>query len=579
MGGRSEAGFRGTDPAQARVKQRNTEARRAFLDMPLKIRIVRGTPPRKTGRTMWTKRLCLAIIPFAAALSAQETADKPKEKSQNDASGYAELPRASDGKPATLTMEETVRFVLDHNSLVRIQKLELLKSDTDLLKDEQKYTPNLGLLYQSLDRKSKTMPSTIFSGTEAHADTITASVDKLFVSGTYFRAEVSDSRTDSNAGKSTATQGTVLSSIASPPLHTGALTVMLRQELMKNAFGYSQRRLNDIARNKALIQRQELTQQLSQLVAKTMIDYWTLSISEEGVKTAELLLNNTNFIRYVTLQKLNIGLAEGFEVNQWNALAMQAEIQLAQTKVERNSKRRELLRTMNLNPDLDLVGTTELYDQIPKDIDAKKDLEIAIKTRPDLLNIRLQRENAERFKELAENALLPSVSLSGKYSSRDWGRHSNTAFNEVPNGKYPEVGVEFKVEYPLWDEGIKVDARNAQYSLRQLTIQEDMIKRQVADEIKDGIDRIQTAYEALQKAKDAEAQTTAFYGGLVVRYRQGRFTAVAVKNALDALVQSRQALMQAKINFNISLIRYELARNRLFDRYKVNIDEVLDKMK
>ncbi len=529
---------------------------------------------------MWTKRLCLAIIPFAAALYAQtEPADTPKDKPESDGSGYAELPRSADGKPSPLTMEDTVRFVLDHNSLVRIQKLELLKSDTDLLKDEQKYTPSLGLLYQSLDRKNKTLPSTLFSGTEVHGDTITASIDKLFVSGTYFRAEVSDTRSDSNAGKSTAAQGTVLSSLAQPPLHTGALTVMLRQELMKNAFGYSQRRLNDIARNKALIQRQELTQQLSQLVAKTMIDYWTLSISEEGVKTAELLLNNTNFIRYVTLQKLNIGLAEGFEVNQWNALAMQAEIQLAQVKVERNSKRRELLRTMNLNPDLELTGTTELYDEIPKDIDAKKDLEMAYKTRPDLLNIRLQRENAERFKELAENALLPSVSLSGKYSSRDWGRHANTAFNEVPNGKYPEVGVEFKVEYPLWDDGIKVDARNAQYALRQLTIQEEMIKRQVSDEIKDGLDRIKTAHEALQKAKDAEAQTTAFYGGLVVRYRQGRFTAVAVKNALDALVQSRQALMQAKINFNISLIRYELARNRLFDRYKVNIDEVLDKMK
>ncbi|MBI3396829.1 MAG: TolC family protein [Spirochaetia bacterium] len=498
---------------------------------------------------------------------------------QNRESGYSKLPGQPDGKAAKLTMDDTIRFVLDNNSLVRIQQLEVLKSDTDLLKDEAQYTPKVGLSYQGLDSKKKTLPSTVFSGTELHQDAIVGSVDKLFSSGTYFRAEVSDTRYDSDAGKNIAYSGTILASLAQPPLHTTALTFVLRQELLKNYFGYSQRRLNDIARNKAAIQRQDTTFQLSQLVAKTMIDYWSLSISEESVKTSENLLNNTNFIRGVTLQKMNLGLAEGFEVNQWNALASAAESQLAAVKLDRNSRRRDLLRTMNLHPDTDLSSATQLLEDIPKDIDEKKDLDHAYKTRPDLANVRLQMENARLASEMAENALLPSVSLTGRYSSKDYGRHSNTAYNETLYGRYPDTGVEFKVEYPLWDEGAKVDARNAKFAMRQLAIQEEQIRRQVADEIRDGIDRIKTAHEALKRAKDAEQQTLAFYGGLLVRYRQGRFQAVAVKNALDSLVQAQQALTQAKINFNITLIRYELTRNTLFEKYKVNIDEVLDRMR
>ena len=71
--------------------------------------------------------------------------------------------------------------------------------------------------------------------------------------------------------------------------------------------------------------------------------------------------------------------------------------------------------------------------------------------------------------------------------------------------------------------------------------------------------------------KEAES----YYNGLLASFRKGRFTAVAVKNALDTLVQYQLQEMQAKINFNINLMRYELAKNSLFKKFDVDLDKLL----
>lgn len=62
------------------------------------------------------------------------------------------------------------------------------------------------------------------------------------------------------------------------------------------------------------------------------------------------------------------------------------------------------------------------------------------------------------------------------------------------------------------------------------------------------------------------------------RFRQGRYTAVNVKNALDSLANTELAVTQAKINFNINLVRYELAKNSLFEKYGLDLYSILEEV-
>lgn len=512
------------------------------------------------------------------SVRAEADKENTKEVSENPKPAYTKIPLDKSGRPRELTMQETVHLVLENNTLVQIQKFEILKSDTELMKEESKYAPVLGMGYQGSEKKDKSLPSSIFAGTKTDIDTYYANISKLFSSGTYFQVEVSNTRYDTNAGESIAAQTSFASSLAQPPLHTGALTVILRQELLKNSFGYNQRRMNEIARNNALMRRHEVTFQLSQLVVQAMVDYWQLSIAEENLATTTLLLDNTKNIRNITIRKQGIGLAEAFEIQQWNAIVANSEMRNSSAIMERDTRKRNLLRMLNLDPESRITGVTELSEKIPSDIDLQKDIKKALDTRPEYKNLILQKQNTEKMHELAKNNLLPSVTLGGKYSSRGYGRHANSSYNEVPERLYPESSVEFRVEYPLWDKGAKVDMRNSEIALKQISIQEVEMRRRIEDDLRENYDRIQTSHLALTKTREALKYTEAFYKGLLYRYTQGRFNAETVKNALDSLVQARLSFMQAKINFNISLVRYDLARNTIFDKYKVDIEKILSEM-
>ena len=103
------------------------------------------------------------------------------------------------------------------------------------------------------------------------------------------------------------------------------------------------------------------------------------------------------------------------------------------------------------------------------------------------------------------------------------------------------------------------------------------MERQIKDDIELGYKQIQTAYDSLKKAQNAYNKTNQFYLGLLDGYRKGRFNATAIKNALDALLQAEKGYNQALINYNITLVRYDLLRNKIFDKFNIKIDEVLNK--
>ena len=533
-----------------------------------------------SGRKIPALFLLFLFLAGTGSIFAQVDASGGDEESPASGERAQPVPYASGEEfNRELTLKEVVHLVLDNNTLVRLQQMEILKSDTELKKSNSKYAPKASFSYSGYEKKEKYTPSTMFTGTKTNQDVFKAGVDKLFSSGTYVGLQVSDTRLDTNAGEgNSAYMNSFASMLAQDPLHKGAITLTLRQELLKNAFGYSQRRLDQIAENNSAIQREDLTYQLSQLVVKAMVDYWSLAIAEEQVQTREMLLKNTRNLRNITVRKTRLGLAEAFEVNQWNALTAAAESELQRAILNRDNVRRELLRTMNLNPELKLTGATRLLEEIPEGIDVEKDIQTAYDTRPDLKNLVLQRKNARLGSELAENALLPSVSVAGQYAFNDQGRHANNAFYEAHTGKYHEASVELKVEYPLWDEGAEVDARNARISLQQIDIQEEQLRRQIHDDIMQGYDSIQASHEILQKTKFSLEQTEAFYRRLVTRYSQGRFTAEAVKNALDSLVQARLGLLQARVNFNVSLIQYDMVRNMIWNKFDVDVDQVIDRL-
>lgn len=55
----------------------------------------------------------------------------------------------------------------------------------------------------------------------------------------------------------------------------------------------------------------------------------------------------------------------------------------------------------------------------------------------------------------------------------------------------------------------------------------------------------------------------------------GKVPAVAMKNALDAMVESRQRELEVPGGYNVALLELDLAKNEMFERYNIDIGKYL----
>jgi outer membrane protein TolC len=485
----------------------------------------------------------------------------------------------------SLTLKEAVQKAIENSPDVKNNTYELAKADSGFLKSQSKYSWRL---VSGVDSQKSVLPfnrNNIFSGTKSTTDKIYAGVEKIFQTGTYFKVEASTVRFDSNAFEDpfkNAVSG-VGFPLAIPPLYTGAITVVLSQDILRNSFGVQDRNIQAILEQQSEIAKLDLSYKISNLIVETMVSYWSYQVSDSSLKTYNQLMNNTKNIRNLTIQKTGLGLSENFEINQWNALLSQTESQLEKTKLEREEAKRKLIRILNLPQDSELGEITDLKTELPTGMDYEKDLEYAFQNRSDWKIVNIRKDIANRSEQNANDNALPSVKVNLVGSSKGQtlvSPQSNFTDTEygVLSRKYFEATANIKVTYPIGDQGVKADIRDAKISQMQVKIQEDDLRREIMDDVRIKHDTVIISHKILQNAIKTKKQSEAYYAGLYNSFARGRFNAVAVKNALDTLVQNQLQEIQAKINFNIDLLRYEIAKNSLLQTYDVDVEKILPKI-
>ncbi|WP_411824901.1 TolC family protein [Leptospira sp. 'Mane'] len=487
----------------------------------------------------------------------------------------------SNKKVLHLTVAQAIEQVIENNIIVQNAKLEIVKADTPELKNQSRFTWKALAGIQSSKQYFPDNRNNLFLGTQRQNDKISAGIEKQFRTGTYFKTEVSSVRFDTNAFENPYNPQTAsFSALATKPMYTGAVSFTLSQELLKYGFGRTEEDKEKLLKNQTLLVRENYINILTQLVVKILVDYWSLGIIDSQISTFEKVLKNTEEIRRLTIRKQSLGLSEGFEVNQWNQAYLRASSQLEKSRVDRLEAERNLVRVLNVDPSSSVAGVTDLTETLPIGIDREKDKAYALKNRIDYLMLQRQKEIARLALANANDEDNPSLKASVSYSSIGQNFISpQEAYIARQNGitslRFPQVSAELKMSYPLWNQGTKAGIKEAEVNQQVIDIQLSSLEQEITQEIDTRYEMIISSHALLEDLKKTKKETEVFYNGLMERFRQGRFTAVNVKNALDSLAQAELGVTQARINFNINLVRYELAKNSLFEKYGVDLYAIL----
>ncbi|MCL1864910.1 MAG: TolC family protein [Spirochaetes bacterium] len=461
-----------------------------------------------------------------------------------------------------LTLSEAIKKAIESNHDILTGKYDVAMTDTYYQKFLTKYSPYF--------RASGGISSTDYPpllqgqyGKNVKSLDLSASLAKMFSTGTTV------------AGGITSSHATTDRSGSSVRTYNPVLFVSLEQELLKNSFGYNDRKLEEILKNTSLIQKDEIIFNLSLVIVGVIVDYWNVIVKKSQLDNAVLMLQETRKVRRIVSDNTRIGLAEAYELNYWNSLIAASEASVAQYEQEYREAFRKFLQSVNMEGEITPQNKAILQDKLPE-LNNEEALKKAYAKRSDYLSAVRTLENAKLQLSIDSNEALPSLSAGITVSSMDYNKELDESYSNAARGKYPAYQAQVKLTYPF-DSDQKVNKRNSEWKVEQTKHQVEKYKRIVKDDVSSKIERVNTTFTLYQKAKEARSQAGIYHDKMLANLRRGRLTAAAVRNSLDALINSRQQELQSLILFNVSLLEFEVAKNELFDRYSIDVEKYIPK--
>lgn len=473
-----------------------------------------------------------------------------------------------------VTLGKAIELVLEQNRDTLSGAYDVAMADSAYKKFRNKYSPTLSMegggKYQEYpEAMGITAPE------KERKFTAQASIFQNFSTGTSLSAGISHEYNNSVLKEiSMGPMGTF--KLGDPQYHRPVLFASLKQELLKNSFGYNDRRQSEILKNAATMQKEAIIYQLSGLVVGIVVDYWSMVIANSELHNAELQLRETKKVRNIIADNVRIGLAEPFDLNYYNTLVAGAEATLANAKQKFKDSMRNLLTTLNLDEDMPLTGSAMLTEKLPE-IDIAQSLKAAYEKRADYKNAQLVLENSKMELELYQNHALPSLTAEVTVSSMGQRKDLPDAYGETSSAEYPALEAKLRMTYPLYDLEQKTNERDARFKVEKAKLQLEKYRRVVRDDVVSKYEHIKTYHDLYKKAQEARKQSELYYDRLLANLRRGRFTAAVVKNGLDAMVATRQRELESLVVYNIALLQFDIAKNELFEKYKINVDKYIPK--
>lgn len=518
------------------------------------------------------KNLALIII-FLAAISIIPAANgQNSDKAKENSNGIRPVQIEVADEAAIviggirITIADAIKTAIEKNHDILSGKYDVAMTDSNYRKYQTKYSVFLNAeaginrtKYPDLLASSPDYPET------STTYDFSAAIMKMFSTGTTLTAGVKNNISDSDDAL-----------YGNSRTYNPVLFASIEQELLQNSFGYNERREEQILKDSAEMQKRAIIYQLSLVVVNVIVEYWNVIVNKTQLDNAQLMLQETRKVRRIVSDNVRLGLAEQFELNLWNSLVASAEAELAQAEQRYNDSLRAFLRTVDMKGEISVEGRAILSNRLPE-INTEEAIKIAYAKRADYLNAVKRLEIAEMQLDLYENNALPSIKGSLTISTMDVNSEADTAYGNTTAMKYPTYEARVKMTYPLDNQEQEVNERNARWQMEQARQDIKKYERIVSDDVTSKIENINTTYKLYIKAKEAREQAEIYYSRMSANLRRGRFTASMVREALDALIMSREGELKALVYFNVSLLQFEVAKNQLFETYKIDVEKYIPK--
>ncbi len=280
-----------------------------------------------------------------------------------------------------------------------------------------------------------------------------------------------------------------------------------------------------------------------------------VEVSEEALALAEKHRTNVQNL-------YDVGMASKFDLLRSEVQAANLKPQLIRARNSLATAELGLKTLLAIDPALSVQFRGELTFQAVE-VNVDENIARALADRPEITQLRLQKQMAAEMVKMARAAYLPTLAVGGAYNV--WGDQFNFKRNTWEN--YYQVNLVMSV--PIFN-GFVNGARLGQSkaALKQVELGEKGLADAVRFEVQQSILAIQQARESLlsQEKNVEQAQEAVRIADL--NYSEGLATTLDVSGVQMALSQARTNYTQALFDYAVALAQLERAVGRNQDRYE-----------
>jgi outer membrane protein TolC len=449
-----------------------------------------------------------------------------------------------------ITPQRVVEEALSKGRAARAQDLNAQRSYLQLANARGLYDLQFTLIpgYQYNEAPNLTGTANLLDRTL----TLQAVLSKKFITGTTLTLEYDSTRQASTLSAFNATSNRPSSA------NLDVFIVGVRQPLLRDAFGYSDRLIYEIAEDTVRATIKMRDENIETVALNAMTLFWNTYIAEQSLK--ENLSARDKYVQLVA----NVRRKAGFNLATPGELPrLEAEMELTDERVKTSSSDYlnavdSLLTAMQLQTreavELDVPSVIPPVPKLePKDIETLRSVEFA---KTALLN-------AQRNQSNIRNLVLPQVDLIARAASTGEAEDVSRSYSQMLSTKKPTyyIGLEIKASFDSYitrgqiaDAAVQLAQGENDLGVQRDTLRDQMLSLQR---------QVNANFAVAGSSVDAVKQRERVVRDLEVAYRQGRQSLVELIRAYNDLFTAQLDRARAIGNYHISLNQLAAARDEL----------------
>lgn len=481
------------------------------------------------------------------------------------------------GGTNTLTLREFVQLVLQRNESLRARLLEYEISEKRTRGEQGIFEPELVLGYDRIDNeRENTAEQRRSSGVqvfEEQNNVYNAGLEALVPSGAKVR--LGYTLRDLRNNLQDPALGVIVTNGTRGEWQTFA-GISLTQPVLKNAWLNATKASIRVATLQSDVSFQEYRRQMMLVVSTAEAAYWNLYMAQEqvrffhdSVRVAESLVTDNQ-------TRLDAGRGSELEVLEARAglaLRKSKQAEAEQKYFENVSQLRTLLAMsgedattiLRANDEPGVATATPPFYQSGQ---------MALEQNPDYLAQLKKMKQEDVRVAYAKNQRLPQLDLKASYGLNGLGPDAGSSFDDVQEGGYPSWSVGAELRIPLIG-GIKVknDLAAAKLRKQQALVTLKDTETQILNAIQTALRKVSSAQESTSNYRSVVDYSTRLLETERTRLDAGRTTSRRVLEVDAAVFESKNAVVEAQVQYERALLELELVQGSLLQSRNLDLSQ------